>query len=246
MIHWADIKQTVRATRGDAAVLVVTFLSTLLLNIEFAIYVGVLLSIGLHLAKTSRPRIYEEIPDLQTGKMKPAALEDNCPQVEIVYIEGSLFFGSAAFVQEDLLRRLRNQPRIINLLIRMHRVNTLDASGVHVLELLLEEVRRREGDLYLAGVNQRVFEVFRDSGFLKELGETHLRDTTGSAIRYAMRENFYPTVCAVCERTIFQECPQLKTGNWEILGPGVRARTGVLPAARNADPTGSIFKASVS
>ncbi|MCU0579040.1 MAG: SulP family inorganic anion transporter [Desulfobacterota bacterium] len=229
MIHWADIKQTVRATRGDAAVLVVTFLSTLLLNIEFAIYVGVLLSIGLHLAKTSRPRIYEEIPDLQTGKMKAAALEDNCPQVEIVYIEGSLFFGSAAFVQEDLLRRLRNQPRIINLLIRMHRVNTLDASGVHVLELLLEEVRRRGGDLYLAGVNQRVFE-----------------DTTGSAIRYAMRETFYPTVCAVCERTIFQECPQLKTGNWEILGPGVRARTGALPAARNDDPTGSEFKASLS
>ncbi len=123
--------------------LVVTFLSTLLLNIEFAIYVGVLLSIGLHLAKTARPQIYEEIPDFQTGKMKPAALEDNCPQVEIVYIEGSLFFGSAAFVQEDLLRRLRNHPHTGNLLIRMHRVNTLDASGVHVLELLLEEARRR-------------------------------------------------------------------------------------------------------
>ena len=145
MVHWEVIKRTIRATRADAAVLAVTFLSTLLLNIEFAVYVGVLLSIGLHLAKTSRPQIYEEIPDFSTGKMKPAALGDGCPQMDIVYIEGSIFFGSSAFVQEDLLRRLRNHPETINLLIRMHRVNTLDASGVHVLELLLEEVRRRGG-----------------------------------------------------------------------------------------------------
>ena len=235
MIHWEDIKRTIRATRGDAAVLVVTLLSTLLLNIEFAIYVGVLLSIGLHLAKTSRPQIYEEIPDFPTGKMKPAALGDSCPQVDIVYIEGSIFFGSAAFVQEDLLRRLRNHPETINLVIRMHRVNTLDASGVHVLELLLEEVRRRGGDLYLAGVNHRVFEVFRDSGFLKELGETHLRDTTGSAVRSAMRETFCPAVCAACDRVIFQECPELKKGHWEILGKEARAGTCALPLTRPAE-----------
>jgi len=240
LIHWEDIKRTIRATRGDAAVLVVTLLSTLLLNIEFAIYVGVLLSIGLHLAKTSHPQIYEEIPDFPTGKMKPVAFEDGCPQMAIVYIEGSIFFGSAAFVQEDLLRRLRNHPDTTNLLIRMHRVNTLDASGVHVLELLLEEVRRRGGDLYLAGVNHRVFEVFRDSGFLKELGERHLRDTTGSAVRSAMRETFRPAVCAACDRIIFQECPELKKGRWEILGKGVKAGTCALPfpppAERKVDP----------
>jgi hypothetical protein len=111
----------------------------------------------------------------------------------------------------------------------MHRVNTLDAGGVHVLELLLEEVRLRGGDLYLAGVNHRVFEVFRDSGFLKELGETHLRDTTGSAVRSAMRETFRPAVCAACDLAIFQECPELKKGHWEILGKGVKAGTCALP-----------------
>jgi len=235
LIHWEDIKRTIRATRGDAAVLLVTFLSTLLLNIEFAIYVGVLLSIGLHLAKTSHPQIYEEIPDFLTGKMKPVAFGDGCPQMAIVYIEGSIFFGSAAFVQEDLLLRLRNHPDTINLMIRMHRVNTLDASGVHVLEILLEEVRRRWGDLYLAGVNHRVFEVFRDSGFLKELGETHLRDTTGFALRSAMRETFSPAVCTVCDLVIFHECPELKKGHWEILGKGVKARTCTLPLTPPAE-----------
>lgn len=224
MIRKEDIVRTIRATRSDAAVLVITFLSTLLLNIEFAIYVGVLLSIGLHLAATSHPRIQSVVPDPKTTKMVAADYGETCCQMDILDIEGSVFFGSAAFVMDDFQRRLRSAPHIANVLIRMHRVNTLDASGVHVLELMQEEVRRRGGGLFFSGINHRVFEVFKNSGMLKDIGETHIRTTTGSAIRQAMRESFYPEVCAACELVIFSECPDLKKGNWEIFGPGVRAR----------------------
>jgi hypothetical protein len=47
-----------------------------------------------------------------------------------------------------------------------------------------------------------------------------------------MRETFCPAVCSVCDLVIFQECPELKKGHWEILGKGVKARTGVLPLTR--------------
>jgi SulP family sulfate permease len=229
MVLKQDILRAIKATRADAAVLVVTFLSTLMLNIEFAIYVGVLLSIGLHLAKTSHPSIYSVVPDVKTGKLVGSAHGEACCQMDVVHIEGSLFFGSAAFVLEDLQRRLRNRPHTANLLIRMRQVNTLDASGVHVLEVILEETRRRGGSLYFSGVNHRVFEVIKNAGLLKEVGETHLRTATGSAIRLAMRENFCPAICAACEYDVFQECPELKKGNWEIFGEGVRPRVCVLP-----------------
>jgi SulP family sulfate permease len=228
MVRKNDIIRSIRATRSDAAALVVTFLSTLLLNIEFAVYVGVLLSIGLHLAKTSHPRIYSMIPDLQTGKMKGSTYGQTCCQMDIVQIEGSIFFGSVAYVQEDLERRLRHHPYTTNLLIRMHHVNTLDASGIHVLEILFEEVRDRGGGLYFSGINHGVFEVIKNSGFLKEVGQTHLRSTTGAAIRQAMRDAFCPVVCAACEYAIFVECPELKKGNWEIFGEGVQPRQCLL------------------
>ncbi|MFO7461073.1 MAG: SulP family inorganic anion transporter [Desulfatiglandales bacterium] len=229
MVLKKDILRAVKATRGDAAVLLVTFLSTLLLNIEFAIHVGVLLSIGLHLAKTSHPSIYSVAPDRKTGKLVPPTQGETCCQMDIVQVEGSLFFGSAAFVLEDLQRRLRNRPFMANLLIRMRQVNTLDASGVHVLEVILEETRRRGGGLYFSGVNHRVFEVIQNAGLLREIGETHLGTATGSAIRLAMKENFCPGVCAACTYDVFQECPELKKGNWEIFGEGVTPRLCVLP-----------------
>lgn len=245
MVRKEDTARTIRATRSDAAVLVITFLSTLFLNIEFAIYVGVLLSIGLHLAGTSHPRIQSVVPDPKTTKMVPANFGETCCQMDILDIEGSVFFGSAAFVMDDLQRRLRSAPHTANVLIRMHRVNTLDASGIHLLEIVQEEVRQRGGGLFFSGLNHRVFEVFKNSGMLKEIGETHIRTTTGAAIRQAMRESFCPAVCAACEVVVFQECPELKQGNWEIFGQGVQPRVCVLPQfvkhkygviERNTDP----------
>ena len=228
MVRKKDIARTIRSTRSDAVVLVITFLSTLLLNIEFAIYVGVLLSIGMHLAATSHPRIHSVVPDLNTGKMIGSAYGETCCQMDVIYIEGSIFFGSSTYVLDDLNRRLRNHPEIANILIRMHRVNTMDASGIHVLEIIQEEIRRRGGGLYFATMNHHVFEAFKNSGFLSEIGESHIRTSTGAAIRQAMRESFCPAICAACKVTIFEECPELKKGNWEIFGPNVQPRVCTL------------------
>jgi len=224
MVRKEDIARTIRSTRADAAVLFITFLSTLLLNIEFAIYVGVLLSIGLHLAATSHPEIYSVIPDPATGKMVGSAYGETCCQMDILYVEGSIFFGSAAFVLSDLQRRLRNHPETANVLFRMHRVNTMDASGIHCLEIIHEEIRQRGGGIYFAGVCHRVFETFKNSGLLKDIGESHVRSRTRSAVRQAMKESFCAEICAACETSVFEECPELKKGNWEIFGEGVQPR----------------------
>jgi SulP family sulfate permease len=229
LIRVEDIRRALRASRSDAAVMLVTFLFTVFLNIEFSIYVGVLLAIGLHLAKTSHPRIYSVVPDLTTGKLVGFAQGQTCCQMDILQIEGSIFFGSAVFVLEDLLRRLRHHPLVSNLLIRMHQVNTLDASGVHVLEVILEHIRKRGGGIFFSSVNQRVFDVLNNSGLLKDIGHTHIRRTTGAAIRQAMRESFCPVICAACETAVFRECPDLKMGNWKIFGSGVSARECRLP-----------------
>jgi len=241
MIRVKDVARTIKTTRGDAAVLVVTFVSTLLLNIEFAIYVGVLLSIGLHLAATSHPRIQSVVPDPATGKMKASSYGETCCQMEIVAIDGSLFFGSAAYVLDDLQRRLRSRPQTANLLIRMHKVNTMDASGVHVLEILLDEVRRRGGGIYFSGVNHGVFLVLKNSGYLNEIGAGKVHTTTRAAIRQAMRESFFSAVCATCPEIVFEECPALKRGHWDIFGPGIQPRDAKQPLTeadrRQVDPT---------
>jgi SulP family sulfate permease len=159
--------------------------------------------------------------------------------MDIVRIQGSIFFGSATFVHENLLRRLKSHPGMANLLVRMHDVNILDASGVHALEVVLEEVVNRGGGLYFSALNPRVFQVFKNSGLLRGVGETHVRTTTRAAIRQAMMETFCPAVCALCEVVVFLECPELKNGNWEIFGEGTKPRSCPISRERNLDKRAS-------
>ena len=75
-------------------------------------------------------------------------------------------------------------------------------------------------------------------------GETHIRSSTRSAIRQAMRESFCPVICAACEVAVFHECRDLKRGNWEILGKGVRPRCP-RDLAVGSDREGSAPSASI-
>jgi hypothetical protein len=68
--------------------------------------------------------------------------------------------------------------------------------------------------------------VFKNSGLLREVGDAHIRSSTRSAIRQAMRESFCPFACAACEVSVFHECADLKAGRWETLGKGVTPRCG--------------------
>jgi hypothetical protein len=74
-----------------------------------------------------------------------------------------------------------------------------------------------------------VFDVLNNSGLLNDIGHSHIHSTTGAVIRQAMRKPFCPVICAACEAAVFRECPDLKAGNWEIFGSGVRARECRLP-----------------
>nr|WP_315980324.1 SulP family inorganic anion transporter [Aliamphritea spongicola] len=59
LVDFHHIKKIMVASRPEASVLIITFVSTLFLELEFAIYLGVLLSLVLFLAKTSTPEITE-------------------------------------------------------------------------------------------------------------------------------------------------------------------------------------------
>ncbi|MBF0552955.1 MAG: SulP family inorganic anion transporter [Nitrospirae bacterium] len=80
LIDFHHIKATFRLSKQDSAVMAVTFLSTLFLELEFAIYVGALLSIGLYLNKTARPKVLPRIPEIHNRQLVTDPFLPQCPQ----------------------------------------------------------------------------------------------------------------------------------------------------------------------
>lgn len=110
LIDFHHIKKIFQASLSDFSILLVTFIATLTLELEFAILLGVFLSLVVYLSRTSRPKVLSRVPDPKDPKRAfttDSSLPE-CPQFKIVRIDGSLFFGAISHVSESL-RRFREQ-----------------------------------------------------------------------------------------------------------------------------------------
>ncbi|HEY6002209.1 MAG TPA: SulP family inorganic anion transporter [Anaeromyxobacter sp.] len=201
------IRAIVKASRSETVVLVATFLSTLFLDLEFAIYVGVLLSLGLYLNRTSRPLVRALAPDREDpgGAFASGAGLPECSQLKIVEVHGSLFFGAVDHVQQRLQEIDERNPQQKHVLVVADSINFADIAGA---EMLTREARRRRrmgGGLYLVGVKERTFEALRTGAHLKEIGEENVFESKAQAIE-GIRQRLDEAVCGRCERQVFAEC----------------------------------------
>lgn len=207
LIDKHHIHQILKTSRAESAVLIVTFLSTLLLELEQAIFAGVLLSLLLYLNRTSHPRIHIHVPDPDSGKRKfvanPALPE--CPQLRFIRIDGSLFFGAVNFLQETLRTYEEHHPEQKFLAIDMSGVNFVDIAGAEALALEAKRFRGRGGNLFLINVKESVAEMLAKGGYDREIGPGNFFGSKTYALRNIYRQLDHD-VCRQCPHQVFIEC----------------------------------------
>jgi SulP family sulfate permease len=208
LIDFHHIRQILRAGHDEAVILIATFLATLFLNLEVAIMLGVILSLGFYLNRTSRPRVVTRVPDPTNARRKFTGNPDlpECPQLKIVRIDGSLFFGAVNHVQECLRSMEAGGQK--HLMIVASGINFTDISGA---EMLAQEARRRRsagGSLSLIRVKDSVRKALDDGGQMEDLGTENLYFSKGEAIA-AVYQHMDKDICRNCSRRIFLECSQV-------------------------------------
>jgi len=209
LIDFHHIKRIVLASKPETAVLITTFGATLFLQLEFAISLGVMLSLVLYLNRTSKPRIVARVPDprLPNRRFNSDPELPECPQLKIVRVDGSLFFGAVSNVS-DVLRKMEDRtPEQKHLLILANGINFVDVAGA---EFVSEEARRREahgGGLYLTDVKETVREVLKRGGYLEEIGPHNVFHSKTESLAVIVAERLDKNICAGCDKRIFSECP---------------------------------------
>ncbi len=212
MVAWGivdthHIVTIVRSSRPETAVLFVTFASTLLLQLEFAILLGVFLSLVVYLAQASHPQVLVRAPNPAKPKHRldtdPALPE--CPQVKIVRIDGAIFFGAVNYVAERLRIIARRSPQQKHLLLLVRAIGFVDVAGA---ELIAREARNRRdmgGQMYLHSLKDAPRQTLERGGFLRDIGEENLYQSKSEAIA-SIFEKLDKSICARCDKRIFLEC----------------------------------------
>ncbi|MCK9530331.1 MAG: SulP family inorganic anion transporter [Gammaproteobacteria bacterium] len=218
LVDFHHIKLIVKASRSETAVLVTTFLATLFVELEFAIFAGVMLSLVLYLKRTSNPRILSRVPDPRAPRRQfitsPGLPE--CPQFKIVRIEGSLFFGAVNNVEQALQNIDEQDPAKKHLLVVAKAINFVDIAGA---EMLAQEATRRRklgGGLYLYEVRDTVCDMLHRGGFIGAIGEENIFRSKTAALATIVDERLDHAVCSTCDRRIFHECAKYGRKTSEI------------------------------
>ncbi|MEP6656411.1 MAG: SulP family inorganic anion transporter [Betaproteobacteria bacterium] len=186
LIDIAAIRRIARTSRGEALVLAVTFVATLIVQLEFAIFVGVLASLLVYLKRTTHPRLTPIGPDPASVRRHLAPTDDGAPDARpsilMLRVDGSLFFGAVEHVGDalDAIRRAPGAPAHIVLI--GSGMNFIDVAGA---ELLLQEARRARdagSALYLCSLKPPVWELLDRGGYLDAFGRDRVFETREQAL----------------------------------------------------------------
>ncbi|MBE9563232.1 MAG: SulP family inorganic anion transporter, partial [Proteobacteria bacterium] len=153
LIDFHHISQVLKFSKSESAILLTTFFATLFFELEFAIYLGVLLSLILFLAKTSTPSIptlaLDNSTDIKSRKLiniqkKPL---EQCPQLKIIRIDMSIYFGSIAHIQKHIAH-ISDNEKIHHILIVASGINFIDLAGAAALVSENNRLKKLNGGLY--------------------------------------------------------------------------------------------------
>ena len=185
MSGWRSIVQMLRNPKSDVAVLLLTFVLTVVFDLTIAIEVGIILACFLcmrRMAETTQVSVLtEEIDPNDDSDFNNLNLEHlNIPdRVEVYEINGPYFFGVASKF-DDIMSRMKDKPRVR--IIRMRKVPFIDSTGIHNLINLIEQSHRSGISVVLSGVNPSVRDVLVKNKFPEYIGDHNICSNINDAL----------------------------------------------------------------
>jgi SulP family sulfate permease len=199
MSEWRTFAGEIRgAPRSDTAVMLTTFLLTVLVDLTVAIEVGMVLAAFLFMKRMAEvtnisaithefkePRDdFETDPNWVGRRAVP-------PGVEVYEISGPFFFG-AAETFKDRLGQIAGKPRV--LILRMRHVPAIDSTGLHALRDLVRRSRNEGTLVLLSDVHAQPVVALERSGMYDEMGEENVHGNLDDALNRARAHLGLPTV----------------------------------------------------
>ncbi len=175
MSEWRTFKAFMNNPKSDVAVLLVTFLLTVIFDLVIAIQVGLILAFLLFMKRITETTEVSVIRDKLNISEDDTGMEDEklkIPEgVEVYEIEGPYFFGVANKFEEQTIQ-LGTPPKIR--IIRMRKVPFIDSTGIHNLTNFCKNSQRDKINIILSGVNKDVNHTLEKANFYDVVGRDNI------------------------------------------------------------------------
>jgi len=188
MSGWKTFVSLAKNPKSDFAVLITTFVLTVVFDLTIAIEIGLLMAVVLFLKRTTEAvsiKVFQkEIdPNAETDVQLHEEEKLNIPTgTEVYEIDGPYFFGIANKF-DDLMHSLGDKPKVR--IIRMRKVPFIDSTGIHNLETLCHQSKREGIQIVLSGVKDSVKNTLQKAGFNNVLSDEFVCSNINEALNKA-------------------------------------------------------------
>ncbi len=206
LIDTHHIRVLPKVSRQETVVLWVTLIGTLV-DLEKGIFFGIALSLALYLYRTSRPVMEAVLPDATPGSDHYLSVEDEgeCPQIRFVRLNGSIFFGAVAHLQQQIQRLEERAPDLKHMVVVASGINFVDLAGAEFIAAQARHWRMKGGGLYFERMKPAVMETLLKGGYMDDVKEYNLFPAGVRAIDI-LAGRLDRTVCAGCPEEVFRHC----------------------------------------
>ena len=206
LIDFHHIKQVVKSSGREIIVLGTTLFGTLFFELETALFLGIALSLFFYLEKTAKPNI-AELGSSENHRFINILRGSNikeCPQIKIVRIDGSIYFGALEVVS-DFFNNLYDKEDVEHILIVAKGINFIDLAGATWLTQEVLRWQEKGGGIYFSGLKIVSQQILKNGGFRDEIGLENFYEDKKTAIQ-SIYDKLDKDICKNCEQRIFDEC----------------------------------------
>ena len=206
LIDFHHIKQIIKSSKREFIVLSVTLLGTLFLELETALFSGILISLFFYLERTSKPNIavFGKNKNNKFINIIRDETTEECPQLKIIRIDGSIYFGAVDGIS-NYFSELYDKCEKKHLLIIANGVNFIDLAGAEWITQEVLKWKNRGGGIYFVGLKIISQDILKKGGFTERIGTKNFFKDKKSAIStiYNILDR---NRCKNCEIVLFEEC----------------------------------------
>lgn len=177
--------------KHDAIASIATFVATLYFapNLEEGIILGVILSLGLFLYRSMKPR-FIEVSMHKSGMLREAvefglATSDT---VGIYRFDGPLYFASAGYFEGKLLKFVSEKPKLKVIVLDFEAIQEIDATGQEAIETMIEKLEKWGITVTLARLKQSHFKILEWSHFFDHYDRSKVFHKRHDALAYAKEQ----------------------------------------------------------
>ncbi|HJR65245.1 MAG TPA: sulfate permease [Gemmatimonadaceae bacterium] len=192
MSEWRTFRTELRSPKSDVAVLLTTFLLTVLVDLTVAIEVGIVLAALLFMRRMAEvtnvsviTRELDDEGDLYSTDANAVRRRTIPTGVEVYEINGPFFFGAAEQFK-DTLGRVARKPKV--LIIRMRNVPAIDSTGIRALADVTRRTRKDGTIVLLSDVHAQPLVALGRSDLLDEIGDDNIFGNLDDALNRARSE----------------------------------------------------------